>query len=161
MICMDALESVSHICGGGRMVYNLFQSILALEGFDVASEASPDNSIIYAMDFDFRQPNLKNILTFLPENIGRAARSTKISPSLVDHIEATLNSIKALSLSDPKIDSGPSKMKELPPAPVEEVGVRYLLPETGERVEHTLMWMDAEVPVAPVSSGVADTDWQV
>ena len=159
-ICMEALEKVAKIWLVGKMVHNLFQTLLAYEAFDDPLQKASRYDRKRNLDGRNTEENTKVKSSLSAEGSGNVAALSGLTPSLVDYMAAALDSAKSPPSSSSSADSSRSRSStsevlELPPSSPQELGMRYLVvPDRGQWVEHSLTWMDYEQPKTPGATGL-------
>jgi hypothetical protein len=158
-ICMEALDQVAKVWLVGKMVHDLFQTVLAYEAFDDPLQKASRYDRKRNLDGRNTQESTKVKSSLSVEGSGNVAASSDLTPSLVDYMAAALDSAKSPPSSSSSADSSRSRSStsevlELPRLSPQELGMRYLVvPDRDQWVEHSLTWMDYEQPKTPGPTG--------
>jgi hypothetical protein len=110
LICMDALERVSGIWLVGKMVHDLFESILAIDGFDRYLKENPSQSPNRPLPYNKSSPKKVEFIDGSTPDLQppeKGIKSLSLTPSLIAHMDAALKS--AASPNKPSSNGRTSK----------------------------------------------------
>ena len=163
LLCMDALERVSELWLVGKMVRDLFETVLAFDGFDFRLKQNDNNQKLTGMEFDLEDLNVADGSTPSSQNSDKSLKFLPLTPSLVAHMDAALKSATTPNKSErPSNSNRSSESLLMPPAKQERwQHLKPLTPRTEHHGVHNSSWMDYELPLTPGSTGLNAAEWFV
>jgi hypothetical protein len=156
LTCMEALERVSEIWLVGKMVHDLFEAVLAFDGFyhrlEEKSAHDKSNNLPSVRsrgeEFEFNESSSPE-----PQESGKPTKSLTLTPALIAHMNAALKS--AAPPNTEEISRNSSKAttpsENLPPIAPRILGHEDFIPSG---MEHIL-------PSATAASGLSAAEWSV
>jgi hypothetical protein len=157
---MEALGKVAKICLVGKMVHDLFQTVLAYETFDDPVQKASRYGRKRNLDGGNTEANTKVKSSLSAEASGNLAALLGLTPALADYMAAALDSAKSPPSSSScakstRSRSSTSKVLEMPRSSPQELGMHYLVvPERDQWVEHSLTWINYEHPKTSGPTGL-------
>jgi hypothetical protein len=168
ILCMDALESVSELWLVGKMVRDLFETVLAFDGFDLRLKHKYDkdsNQKLTGMESDLESLNVDDGSTPESPTSDKSFKFLPLTPSLVAHMDAALKSAatpsKAGHLSNSDATSSSDSLLMAQSKEEQWQHLRPLAPRSEHHREHNSMWMQYELPATPGSTGLNAAEWSV
>jgi hypothetical protein len=105
---MDALERLSELWLVGKMVHDLFETVLAFDGFDLRLKQKPGNDNhqkLTGMESDLEELTVDEASTPESQTSEKVLKSLPLTPSLIAHMDAALKSAATPSKSGPFLNS--------------------------------------------------------
>jgi hypothetical protein len=163
---MDALERLSELWLVGKMVHDLFETVLAFDGFDLRLKQKPGNDNhqkLTGMESDLEELTVHEASTPESQTSEKVLKSLPLTPSLIAHMDAALKSAATPSKSGPFLNSshGTSSSESLLMGNAKGGLWRPLAPRNEYHGEHHSTWMDYELPSTPVATGLNAAEWLV
>jgi hypothetical protein len=168
LLCMDALERVSELWLVGKMVRDLFEKVLAFDGFDFRlTHTSSHGSTQKLKGTESELDELNTTDGSTPESLGsdKSLKLLPLTPSLVAHMDAALKS--AATPSQFEQPSNPRSTSEgILLSQTKQELWQYPRPLSPRRRSeyhgiHNPTWMDFENPSSPRSTGHNAVEWSV
>ena len=146
------------------MVHDLFETVLAFDGFDLRLKQKPRNGSypkLTGMESDLEHLTVDEGSTSESQPSEKSVKSLALTPSLVAHMDAALKSAATPSsfersgiYSTGGILMGLSRDGELH-------NLRPLAPHNDYHVAHHSTWMEYELPLTPGPTGLNAVEWFV
>jgi hypothetical protein len=173
--CMDALERLSELWLVGKMVRDLFATVLAFDGFDFrVKHTSPDDNnqkLTGMMESDLEGLNVTDGSTPDPQNADKSLRALPLTPSLVAHMDAALKSATTQFHSGRLSVSRSASESVLLPGTTDYIEEQWqclrrsLAPRSRSEyhgVHHNPFWLDDQLSSTPESTGLNNAaEWFV
>jgi hypothetical protein len=138
LVCMDVLERLSELWLVGKMVHDLFERVLAFDGFDLRLKA---NQRIIDMESHLKGLAVNDRCTSGSRRSETVYKSLPLTPSLVAHMDAALKSATTPNPAEPSHHNSTGTPRH------DRVG------------EHRSVWMDPEPLPMPAASGTSAAEW--
>jgi hypothetical protein len=164
--CMDALERVSGIWLVGKMVHDLFEAILALDGFD--RYLKENSSLNKELNLPSNQSGVEkvefnNSSTPDIQAAEKGIKSLTLTPSLIAHMDAALKSAASPEKSEVRHTSsnGSGSQKFSHEKHKRGQDVRPLAPRTKDSGDHASSGAGYKFPSTPGPTGLNAAEWLV
>ena len=166
LACMDALERLSELWLVGKMVHDLFETVLAFDGIDLSLKQKFGNDRhqkLTGMEFDLEELTVDESSTPESQTSEKVFKSLPLTPSLVAHMDAALKSAATPSKAGPFLNSsyGTSSSESLSMGKPKGGLWRPLAPRNDYHGEHHSTWMNYELPSTPGTTGLNAAEWLV
>lgn len=162
---MEALERVSGIWLVGKMVHDLFEVILALDGVDRSLKVGPSQNTDENLPnklFGRRGIDLDDSPSFDLQVTEKGIKSLSLTPSLVAHMDAALKSAASPNESGIGLTSSSRGTSSVTPDENCKHGKDIrLTPETEDRGEFVSSGTSYKFPSTPGPAGLNATEWFV
>lgn len=154
MICMNALESVSRIWLVGKMVHDLFEAILALDGFDrfLNEDTSPNG--YSKLQSASKEDRLNSKYAVDLEASEKGIKSLSLTPALIAHMDAALKSASPPTKPAKNGNGSLQSHKSVP-------NVRPLAPRTKDDGNAQSSETSYKLPSTPGPTGLNAVEWCV
>lgn len=153
--CMDALESVSRIWLVGKMVHDLFEAILALDGFDRYLKGSKLHKWHQKLPQSGSEGSERDSYEEDLEASEKAIKALSLTPSLIAHMDAALKSVVPPNKTATNGISSNGRHRKVR-------NVRPLAPRARNSVETSPPEENyLEIPSTPGPTGLNAAEWSV